>query len=48
MNNSIDIWYIMTSAQVSTALLLIAISLTVIAIKLLEKGSSKSSKRASH
>lgn len=45
--NAANFWYIMTSAQVSTALLLIAISLVVIAVKLLEKGSNKTSKRAS-
>jgi hypothetical protein len=39
--NTRDIWDIMTGAQVSTALVLIAISLVVIAFKLTEKKRSK-------
>lgn len=43
--NTIDIWELMTTAQVSTALVLIAASLVYIAVKLSEiKRSSRSSK----
>ena len=38
-----DFWNLVTTAQVSTALVIIAISLGVIAIKLTEKKSSKKS-----
>ena len=39
--NGKDIYDIMTGAQVSTALVLIAISLVVIAVKLVEKRHSR-------
>ncbi len=36
-----DIYQIMTSAQISTALFIIAVSLSVIAFKLVEKSAKK-------
>lgn len=42
-----NIYDIMTSAQIATALMIIAVSLSVIAFKLVEKGFSKSSRNHS-
>lgn len=42
--NTSDFWQIVTSTQVSTALVLIAVSLVFITLKLYEKPFSKSSK----
>lgn len=43
--NAEDFWRIMTGAQVSTALVLIAIALVYIALKLSERGSVRLSRR---
>lgn len=46
MNSNIDIWSIMTGAQVSTALLVIAVALAAIAFKMYDNSSKK--KHATH
>lgn len=43
--NAEDFWRVMTSAQVSTALVLMAVALVYIAVKLSERGSVRLSKR---
>ena len=41
-----NVYDIMTSGQIASALLIIAVSLAVIAFKLVEKSTSKSSQRS--